>query len=154
MVEKYAYALIIEARKLRPDFHAHTIKVLTDKPLRQVLEKPDTSSWLVKWSIELGEYDIKYEARPAIKSQVLVDFMGDNAPAENTSEEDSSKSDENEKGIWKLSVDGSSCISGSGAGLVLTSLNGTLRDLDSKQHTMRRNGCQANYSKALGGSKT
>ncbi|GAV75748.1 RVT_3 domain-containing protein [Cephalotus follicularis] len=31
---------------------------------------------------------------------------------------------ENEKGLWKLSVDGSSCISGSGAGLVLTSPNG------------------------------
>ncbi|GAV57616.1 RVT_3 domain-containing protein [Cephalotus follicularis] len=28
---------------------------------------------------------------------------------------------ENERGIWKLSVDGSSCITGSGAGLVLTS---------------------------------
>ncbi|GAV65204.1 RVT_3 domain-containing protein [Cephalotus follicularis] len=33
-------------------------------------------------------------------------------------EEDSS---ENEKGLWKLSVNGSSCVSGSGAGLVLTS---------------------------------
>ncbi|GAV78808.1 RVT_3 domain-containing protein [Cephalotus follicularis] len=32
-------------------------------------------------------------------------------------EEDSS---ENEKGLWKLSVDGSSCVSESGAGLALT----------------------------------
>ncbi|GAV71890.1 RVT_3 domain-containing protein [Cephalotus follicularis] len=31
---------------------------------------------------------------------------------------------ESEKGIWKLSVDGSSCITGSGAGLVLTSPDG------------------------------
>ncbi|GAV65894.1 RVT_3 domain-containing protein [Cephalotus follicularis] len=31
---------------------------------------------------------------------------------------------ESEKGIWKLSVDGSSCITGSGAGLVLTSRDG------------------------------
>ncbi|GAV91316.1 RVT_3 domain-containing protein [Cephalotus follicularis] len=31
---------------------------------------------------------------------------------------------ENERGIWKLSVDGSSCITGSGAGLVLTSPDG------------------------------
>ncbi|GAV57177.1 RVT_3 domain-containing protein [Cephalotus follicularis] len=36
-------------------------------------------------------------------------------------EEDPSES---ERGIWKLSVDGSSCISGSGAGLVLTSPDG------------------------------
>ncbi|GAV61612.1 RVT_3 domain-containing protein [Cephalotus follicularis] len=31
---------------------------------------------------------------------------------------------ESEKGTWKLSVDGSSCITGSGAGLVLTSPDG------------------------------
>ncbi|GAV80182.1 RVT_3 domain-containing protein [Cephalotus follicularis] len=36
-------------------------------------------------------------------------------------EEDPSES---EKGIWKLSVDGSSCITGSGAGVVLTSAGG------------------------------
>ncbi|GAV57809.1 RVT_3 domain-containing protein [Cephalotus follicularis] len=36
-------------------------------------------------------------------------------------EEDPSES---ERGIWKLSVDGSSCITGSGAGLVLTSPGG------------------------------
>ncbi|GAV85817.1 RVT_3 domain-containing protein [Cephalotus follicularis] len=33
-------------------------------------------------------------------------------------------SPEDEKGLWKLSIDGSSCISGSGAGLVLTSPDG------------------------------
>ncbi|GAV81621.1 RVT_3 domain-containing protein [Cephalotus follicularis] len=31
---------------------------------------------------------------------------------------------ETEKGMWKLSVDGSSCLTGSGAGLVLTSQDG------------------------------
>ncbi|GAV58324.1 RVT_3 domain-containing protein [Cephalotus follicularis] len=78
------------------------------------------SGKLVKWSIELGEYDVKYETRPAIKSQVLTDFMEDNTPTE-CMDEDSS---ENEKGLWKLSVDGSSYIFGSGAGLVLTSSDG------------------------------
>ncbi|GAV91482.1 LOW QUALITY PROTEIN: hypothetical protein CFOL_v3_34877, partial [Cephalotus follicularis] len=102
-------------RKLRPYFQAHTIKVLTDKPLKQVLTKPDTSDRLIK--VELGEYDVKFEARPAIKSQVLADFVGDNTPTKCMEEVPS----ESERGIWKLSVDGSSCISGSGAGLVLTS---------------------------------
>ncbi|GAV64417.1 hypothetical protein CFOL_v3_07935 [Cephalotus follicularis] len=67
-VEKCAYALITTTRKLRPYFQSHTIKVLIDKPLRQVLAKPDTSRRLVKWSIELGEYDVRYEARATIKS--------------------------------------------------------------------------------------
>ncbi|GAV59974.1 RVT_3 domain-containing protein, partial [Cephalotus follicularis] len=93
---------------------------LTDKSLKQVLAKPDTSGMLVKWSVELGEYDMKFEARPAIKSQVLADFVGDNTPTECMEENPS----ESEKGIWKLSVDGSSCLTGSGAGLVLTSPDG------------------------------
>ncbi|GAV77019.1 hypothetical protein CFOL_v3_20491 [Cephalotus follicularis] len=103
-----------------PYFLAHTIKVLTDKPLRQVLAKPDMSGGLVQWFVELGKYDVKYEARPAIKSQVLANFVGDNTPTKCIEE----YSSENEKGLWKLSVNGSSCVSGSGAGLVLTSPDG------------------------------
>ncbi|GAV66441.1 RVT_3 domain-containing protein, partial [Cephalotus follicularis] len=90
---------------------------LTDKPLRQVLAKPDTSGRLVKWSVELDEYDVKFEAKPSIKSQVLANFVGDNTPTGCTEEDPS----ESERGLWKLSVDGSSRVSGSGARLVLTS---------------------------------
>ncbi|GAV83640.1 RVT_3 domain-containing protein [Cephalotus follicularis] len=61
-----------------------------------------------------------FEARPAIKSQVLADFVGDNTPTE-CMEEDPSES---ERGIWKLSVNGLSCITGSGVGLALTSPDG------------------------------
>ncbi|GAV91083.1 RVT_3 domain-containing protein [Cephalotus follicularis] len=75
---------------------------------------------LVKWSVELGEYDVKYEARPTIKSQVLADFVGDNTPTDYMEED----SPENEKGLWKLSVDRSSYGSGSRAGLELTSPDG------------------------------
>ncbi|GAV64623.1 RVT_3 domain-containing protein [Cephalotus follicularis] len=63
---------------------------------------------------------MKFEVRPAIKSQVLANFIGDNTPTE-CMEEDPF---ENERGLWKLSVDGSSCITCSGAGLVLTSPDG------------------------------
>ncbi|GAV68107.1 hypothetical protein CFOL_v3_11610, partial [Cephalotus follicularis] len=93
---------------------------LTDKPLRQVLAKPDMSGRLAKWSVELGEYDVKFEARPVIKSQVLADFVGDHTLIE-CMEEDTF---EDENGLWKLSLDGSSCITGSGARLVLTSPDG------------------------------
>ncbi|GAV67002.1 RVT_3 domain-containing protein, partial [Cephalotus follicularis] len=93
---------------------------LTDKPLKQVLAKPDTSGRLIKWSVELGEYDVKFETRPAIKSQVLADFVGDNTPTECMEENPS----ESERESWKLSVDGSSCIMGSGAGVLLVSPSG------------------------------
>ena len=53
-MEKLALALVIASRKLRPYFHSHTIRVLTNYPLRQVLQKLNTSGRLLKWVIELS----------------------------------------------------------------------------------------------------
>ena len=76
-IEKLAYALVIAARKLCPYFQAHTVIVLNDKPLRQVLLKPEVSGWLTKWAIELSEYDLQYKPRTAIKAQALADFIAE-----------------------------------------------------------------------------
>ncbi|KAK3003569.1 hypothetical protein RJ639_018904 [Escallonia herrerae] len=73
--EKLAFALLNAARKLRPYFQSHTITVLTDKPLRRILHKPDLSGRLIPWSVELGEFDIHYRPRPSIKGQALADFI-------------------------------------------------------------------------------
>ena len=37
-IEKIAYALLIAARKLRHYFQVHSITVLTDQPLKQILQ--------------------------------------------------------------------------------------------------------------------
>ncbi|KAM2050654.1 hypothetical protein ACFX16_032355 [Malus domestica] len=42
-IEKLTIALVMSARKLRPYFQAHFIIVLTNHPLRQILQSPDTS---------------------------------------------------------------------------------------------------------------
>ncbi|XP_059627710.1 uncharacterized protein LOC132270548 [Cornus florida] len=81
-MEQLAFALIVSARKLRPYFQAHTIVVLTDQPLRQVLHKPESSGRLMKWSVELGEFDIQYKPRTAVKAQVLADFLAEFTPPE------------------------------------------------------------------------
>ncbi|KAK3005034.1 hypothetical protein RJ639_016773 [Escallonia herrerae] len=73
--EKLAFALLNAARKLQPYFQSHTITVLTDKPLRRILHKPDLSGRLIAWSVELGEFDIHYRPRPSIKGQALADFI-------------------------------------------------------------------------------
>ena len=39
--EKLAFALVTAARKLKPYFQAHTINVLTDKPLRRAMSNPE-----------------------------------------------------------------------------------------------------------------
>ena len=76
-VEKIILALLTSVRRLCPYFQAHTVVVLTDLPLRQILSKPELSGRLVKWSIELSNFDIQYRPRPAIKSQVLANFVAE-----------------------------------------------------------------------------
>ena len=75
MVEKFALALVMASRKLRPYFQAHQIIVLTNQPLRNIIHSPKASGRLIKWAIELGEFDIKYKPRTAIKAQALADFV-------------------------------------------------------------------------------
>ena len=119
-MEKLILALVTAARKLRPYFQAHTIEVPTEYSMKQVLHKPEVSGRLMKWAIELSEFDIRYTPKTAIKGQVLADFVMEFTPielAQTTHEED-------DLPIWKLSVDGASNAQGSGAGLILTSPEG------------------------------
>ena len=74
-MEKLILALVTTARKLRPYFQAHTIEILTECPMKQVLHKPKTSGRLMKWSIELSEFDIRYKPKTTIKGQILADFV-------------------------------------------------------------------------------
>ena len=76
-IEKLTYALLISARKLCHYFQAHLIAVLIDQPLKKILQQPDTSKKLLKWSIELSEFHIDYKSRMAIKGQALVDFVAE-----------------------------------------------------------------------------
>ena len=119
-MEKLILALVTAARKLRPYFQAHTIEVPTEYPMKQVLYKPETSGRLMKWAIELSEFDIIYKPKIAIKGQVLADFI-----MEFTSVEPAKDAQiMTDLSIWKLSVDGASNAQGSGVGLILTSPEG------------------------------
>ena len=66
-MEKLILALVTAAQKLRPYFQAHTIEVPTEYPMKQVLHKPEVSGRLMKWAIELSEFDIRYKLKTAIK---------------------------------------------------------------------------------------
>ena len=76
-MEKLALALVITSRKLRPYFHSHTIRVLTNYPLRKVLQKSNASGRLLKWGIELSQFDIEFLYRPVIKGRALADFIAE-----------------------------------------------------------------------------
>ncbi|KAK0594152.1 hypothetical protein LWI29_003803 [Acer saccharum] len=73
--EKMALALITAARKLRPYFQAHKIGIYTNCPLKLILQKPEVSSRLTKWAIELSEFNVEYLPRTAIKAQAVADLV-------------------------------------------------------------------------------
>jgi len=57
-----ALVVVTSTRKLRPYFQSFSIQVRTDLPVKQILKRPDMTGRLVKWAIELAEYDITYES--------------------------------------------------------------------------------------------
>ena len=81
-MEKLILALVTASQKLCRYFQAHTIEVPIEYPMKQVLHKPETSGRLMKWAIELSEFDIKYKSKTAIKGQVLADFFMEFTSAE------------------------------------------------------------------------
>ena len=66
-MEKLILALVTTSRKLQTYFQAHTIEVPTEYLMKQILHKPETFGRLIKWAIELSEFDIRYKPRTAIK---------------------------------------------------------------------------------------
>ena len=49
--------------------------MLTGSPIKAILHKLDTSGRLLKWAIELSDFDKEYQPRTEIKGQVLADFV-------------------------------------------------------------------------------
>ncbi|XP_021853697.2 uncharacterized protein [Spinacia oleracea] len=140
LIEKLAYAVLIAARKLRPYFDAHTIEVLTNYPLEKAVHKMDTSGRLLKWAIELSEYDLEFKPRTTIKAQALSDFIV----------EASYEDERLEPGTWEVFVDGSSAQTGSGAGIVMKSPEGDLFEYAIKFEFPASNN-EAEYEAAIAG---
>ncbi|GKC65006.1 reverse transcriptase domain-containing protein, partial [Tanacetum coccineum] len=76
-MEKLILALVHAVKQLRRYFQGHIIKVITDKPISQILNNREATGRLAKWGIELEAYGIKYASRSVIKGQVLADFLAD-----------------------------------------------------------------------------
>ncbi|XP_073060300.1 uncharacterized protein [Primulina eburnea] len=107
-VEKIALALIVTARNLRPYFLSHQIVVLTNSPLGRIMTHSEVSGRMIKWTVELGEYDIEYKPRMAIKAQALSDFLSEMIQP-------------SEEEVWRVFVDGASGLAGCGVGVVMIS---------------------------------
>ena len=97
-LEKATLAIVFSARRLRHYFQSFTVIVMTDLPIRKVLQKPDVAGRMVRWAVELSEFDIQYEPRGPIKGQVYADFVVELSSAATHQEGAGFK--------WVLSVDG------------------------------------------------
>ncbi|KAK3024358.1 hypothetical protein RJ639_043684 [Escallonia herrerae] len=81
---------------------------------------PTAEKGVVNWSVELGEFDIQYKPRTAIKAQALADFI-----VECTLSEDPPQLVIFEvTDPWNLYVDSSSVVGSSGAEIILISPEG------------------------------
>ena len=121
-MEKLAYTLILASRKLRPYFQAHQIEVRTSYPLKQVMHRPKTSGRMLKWTIELSQFDIEYKPRNVMKGQALTDFIlefplqfeGDDKALMSPHALDEIKQiKENDAPWWTLYIDGAANNEGS-----------------------------------------
>ena len=63
MMEKLAFALVTTSKKLRYYFQAHVINVLTNHPLKKLMNKLEDVGQLIQWAIELSEFDVRYQPR-------------------------------------------------------------------------------------------
>ncbi|XP_075486397.1 uncharacterized protein LOC142526008 [Primulina tabacum] len=71
----------------------------------------EVSGRMIKWILELGEYDIEYMPRVAIKEQAFSDFLSEMVQPD-------------EEEVWRVFVDGAFSLSGCGVGVVIIALPG------------------------------
>jgi len=76
-MEKLVFALVTAARKFKPYFKAHTVVVLTDKPLWRVMSNPEAAGRMALWATKLRKFDIQIRLRIAMKGQVVTDFIAE-----------------------------------------------------------------------------
>ncbi|GKG03774.1 reverse transcriptase domain-containing protein, partial [Tanacetum coccineum] len=90
--------------------------------LALMLSNPEVAGRLLKWRFELEEHDIHYRPRTSVKGHILADFIierPNDDPPDTPMEDNEELPDP-----WILFTHESSCIDGSGAGLIITNSEG------------------------------
>jgi ribonuclease HI len=112
--QKLLYALLITLRKLRHYFQAHKIVVPSSFPLGEIIRNRDANGHIIEWSIELGEFEIEFCPRQAIKSQILADFVSEWTEIQMPHPKERPKH-------WIMYFDGALNLEGAGSGVLLIS---------------------------------
>jgi ribonuclease HI len=130
---KLLYAVLVASRKLRHYFQAHRVVVVTSFPLRAIFHNSNATGNIAKWVAKLAEFQLDFQPRHTIKSQVLADFIVEWAPPPSAPEgpnPDSGPTPAEPRGSvftephWILFFDGSTRQQVGGARVVLTDPSG------------------------------
>ncbi|XP_075524469.1 uncharacterized protein LOC142556856 [Primulina tabacum] len=81
------------------------------KPLGRIMTHSEVSGRIIKWTVELGEYNIGYEPWVPIKAQDLSDFLSEMVQPD-------------EEKVWRVFFDRASSLSGCAVGVVIIALPG------------------------------
>jgi ribonuclease HI len=132
-MHKLLYIVLVVSRKLRHYFQAHRVVVVTSFPLRAILHNSNTTGNIAKWAAELAEFQLDFQPRHAVKSQVMADFIVEWTPppsAPGGPDPDSDPTPAKPRGPvftephWTLFFDGSAHRQVGGAGVVLIDPSG------------------------------
>ena len=113
-IQKLIYTILIMSRKLKHYFDGHTVVVVTEYPLGDIICNKDTNGQIIKWAMELCPYSLEFAGCTTIKSQALADFIIEwtdlSTPPTQALVE-----------YWTMYFDGSLNINGAGAGILFIS---------------------------------
>jgi ribonuclease HI len=130
---KLLYAVLVASRKLHHYFQAHRVVVVTSFPLRAILHNSNATDNIAKWVADLAEFQLDFQPRHAIKSQVLTDFIVEWTPSPSASGGPNPNSGPTPAKLrgpvftephWTLFFDGSARQQVGRAGVVLIDPNG------------------------------
>ncbi|GAA0167396.1 hypothetical protein LIER_22341 [Lithospermum erythrorhizon] len=69
IIDKFAFALVVSACRLKPYFESHPITVVTDQPLKRILTNPALSGRMTTWAVKLSDF-IHHKHWPILSSSV------------------------------------------------------------------------------------
>ncbi|GKD67561.1 reverse transcriptase domain-containing protein [Tanacetum coccineum] len=129
--EKMVQVLIHTTRSLRAIFRKHKVKVVTDRPIEEIMKLSEREGRLAKWAAEVWTYDISYIQIKEADGSVVKKFFGQGEQVQETPDANKGGTFNLNKKLqakltptprtWRLYMGKEAIEEGSGVGIILVS---------------------------------